>query len=107
MNARRRDPAFCFGVMGKAKAPWRPTLLEAQADAVDAGYGWWNEHPQPAGKIGRIYLDPLAEIWTTHELVPALPREVIPPASPKPAGQSDPVGLSRIDRIIARREGRA
>ncbi len=106
---RRRDAAFCFGLMGKAKAPWRPTLLEAEADAVEAGYGWWNEHPQPQGKVGKIYLHPLAEIWTTHDLVPALPREVAQPAAPKQPADvgADHDGLSRIDRIIARREGRA
>lgn len=104
MNVRRRDPAFCFGVMGKARAPWRPTLLEAEADAVDAGYGWWCEHPVPAGKIGKIYLDPLAEIWTTSDLVPAFPRKVAPPPKSAPASDDDYAGLSRIDRIIARRE---
>lgn len=104
MNSRRRDPAWCFGLFGKAKAPWRPTLLEAEADAVDAGYGWWNEHPQQDGRIGKIYLDPLAEIWTTHDLVPALPREVHGPATQSPRQEEK---LSRIDRIIARREGRS
>lgn len=106
MNGRRRDPAWCFGVLGIAKAPWRPTRLEAEADAVDAGHGWWCEHPVPPGKIGKIYLDALAEIWTTNDLVPALPRKVTPPSVPKlPRDHSD--SLSRIDRIIARREGKA
>ncbi|SER09543.1 hypothetical protein [Sphingobium sp. YR768] len=106
MISRRREPAYCFGLFGKAKAPWRPTLLEAEADAVDAGYGSWCEHPVPAGKVGKIYLDPLAEIWTTSDLVPALPREVSPPGKPVPIAEDDYAGLSRIDRIIARREGR-
>lgn len=106
MIQRRRDAAYCFGILGIAKAPWRPTLLEAEADAVDAGYGWWCEYPVPAGEIGKIYLDPLAEIWTTHDLVPAIPREVSPPARPKQPADDAYAGLSRIDRIIARREGR-
>lgn len=107
MIGRRRDPAFCFGVLGMAKAPWRPTRREAEADAVDAGYGWWCEHPVPPGKLPTIYLDPLAEIWTTHELVPAIPREATAPSKPRPPQPADSAdGLSRIDRIIARREGR-
>lgn len=101
---RRRDPAYCFGVLGYAKAPWRPTIDQAKADAVDAGYASWDEHDPPPGKSRRIYLGPLAEIWTTHELVPALPREIVEPSTRQPA-QAD--GLIRIDRIIARREGRA
>lgn len=107
MNGRRRDPAYCFGLFGKAKAPWRPTLRQAQADAIDAGYAWWCEHSAPPGHDRKIYLDPLAEIWTTSDLVPAIPRPVAPPASPAPdAEEGDYAGLSRIDRIIARREGR-
>lgn len=107
MIARRRDPAYCFGVMGLAKAPWRPTHYEAMADAVDAGYGWFTENVPPPGKNRRIYLHALAEIWTTTDLVPALPREVIQPRLPAPADQAhEASGLSRIDRIIARREGR-
>lgn len=100
---RRRDPAYCFGVLGYAKAPWRPTIDQAKADALDAGYASWDEIDPPPGKKRRIYLGPLAEIWTTHELVPALPREVVEPSTRQPA-QTD--GLSRIDRIIARREAR-
>lgn len=107
MNVRRRDPAFCFGVLGIAKAPWRPTQYEAMADAVDAGYGWFSEHPVPPGKDRPIYLHALAEIWTTQELVPALPREVVQPSDAQMAGADDADGaLSRIERIIARREGR-
>lgn len=106
MIHRRRDPAYCFGVAGIAKAPWRPTHYEAEADAVDAGFGWFSEHPVPPGKQRKIYLHPLAEIWTTNELVPALPRPVVQPSPPKPAPIDDDIGLSRIDRIIARREGR-
>jgi len=107
MIARRRDPAYCFGVMGRAKAPWRPTHYQAMADAVDAGYGWFSEHAGPPGKDRRIYLHALAEIWTTIELVPALPREVVQPTSAAPAEPLEEMtGLSRIDRIIARREGR-
>lgn len=111
MIGRRRDAAYCFGILGRAKAPWRPTLLEAQADAIAAGYGWWSEHPVPPGQIGTIYLHPLAEIWTSTDLVPAIPRPVTPPAvSPpaaaRPSDAARPSGLSRIDRIIARREGR-
>lgn len=72
------------------------------ADAVDAGYGWYDEHPWPPGADRPIYLHALAEIWSTHELVPVLPREA--PAGPiAPVGDAD---LSRIDRIIARREGK-
>ncbi len=107
MNGRRRDPAYCFGLFGTAKAPWRPTLRQAQADAIDAGYAWWCEHSAPPGHDRKIYLDPLAEIWTTSDLVPAIPRPVAPPASTAPdADESDYSGLSRIDRISARREGR-
>lgn len=106
MNTRRRDPAWCFGVLGIAKAPWRPTQYEARADAVDAGFGWFSEHEAEPGERRTIYLHALAEIWTTHELVPALPREVVQPSAPKPATGDDHSGLSRIDRIIARREGR-
>lgn len=105
MAIRRRDPAFCFGVAGIAKAPWRPTEEQAQVDAIDAGFANWDEHTPEPGKSRRIYLHPLAEIWTTHELVPVLPREVDPPRS-APAAADDIEGLSRIERIIARREGR-
>lgn len=106
MNGRRRDPAFCFGLFGKAKAPWRPSLRQAQADAIDAGHGWWCEHSVAPGEDRKIYLDPLAEIWMTNDLVPAIPRPVVAPAAPRPAVEDDYAGLSRIDRIIARREGR-
>lgn len=99
---RRRDPAFCFGVTGIAKAPWRPTKLQSQADAIDAGFAHWDEHEPKPGQDRNIYMHPLAEIWTTHELVPVLPRKVCPPKVPKPEAQ-----LSRIERIIARREGKS
>lgn len=106
MNGRRRDAAYCFGVGGVAKAPWRPELYEAEADAIDAGFAHWDEHAPPPGRRRRIYLHPLAEIWTTHDLVPALPRPVVEPSEKPPADQDPFAGLSRIDRIIARREGR-
>jgi len=106
MIDRRRDPAYCFGVGGIAKAPWRPTLEEAQADAIDAGFGHWDEYTPPPGKRRRIYLDPLAEIWTTHDLVPALPRAIVEPSGEPVTEKDGLAGLSRIDRIIARREGR-
>lgn len=97
--ARRRDPAFCFGVGGIAKAPWRPTLRQAHADALDAGFASLDEHDVVSGASPQFYLHPLAEIWTTHELVPVLPREGYGTTRRlKPE-------LSRIDRIIARREG--
>ncbi|SCW61340.1 hypothetical protein SAMN02927924_01657 [Sphingobium faniae] len=99
---RRRDPAFCFGVGGKAKAPWRPTLDQAQTDAIDAGFAQWDEHEPEPGKDRPLFMHALAEIWTTHELVPVLPREVVPPRSK----EIEPSPLSRIERIIARREGR-
>jgi len=98
---RRRDPAYCFGVGGVAKAPWRPDLRQAQADAIDAGFATWDEHEPAPGKDRQIYMHPLAEVWTTQELVPVLPREVIQPRPVQAEAQ-----LSRIDRIIARREGR-
>lgn len=99
---RRRDPAYCFGVGGIAKAPWRPTQRQAMADALDAGFGWLEEHPVPPGHEQPIYLHALAEIWTTHDLVPVLPRDC-PAVAPSAPSE---VALSRIDRIIARREGR-
>lgn len=106
VNARRRDPAYCFGVMGRAKAPWRPTAQEARVDAVEAGFGWWSDYARPPGTPGMIYLHPLAEIWTTHELVPAIPRPVDPPSMPARTIVDDQDGITRIDRIIARREAR-
>lgn len=106
MIARRRDPAYCFGVMGRAKAPWRPTAQEARADAVEAGFGWWSDYARPPGAPAMIYLHPLAEIWTTHELVPAIPRPIEPPSAPVAAIDSDQDSPSRIDRIIARREAK-
>ena len=106
MNVRRRDPAFCFAAMGKRKAPWRPTMQQARADAVDAGFGSWSDHAPKPGRERRIFLDALAEIWVTHELVPAVPREVVEPRVSQPLPSDDYAGLSRIDRIIARREGR-
>lgn len=104
MIGRRRDPAWCFGVGGIAKAPWRPTREQAQADAIDAGFGYWDEHPPAPGRRRQIYLDPLAEIWTTTELVPALPRPVVEPAAPRHERIAPRDHLSRIDRIIARRD---
>jgi hypothetical protein len=104
MIDRRRDPAWCFGVGGIAKAPWRPTLEQAHADAIDAGFATWDENNPSPGEERLVYLHPLAEIWTTHDLVPALPRSVFPPAEAAETGWEG--GLSRIDRIIARREGR-
>lgn len=94
MIARRRDPAYCFGVAGRARAPWRPTVEEARADAIEAGFAARDE------VSGTLYLDALADIWVTYDLVPAIPREAaLETRPPEPA-------LSRIDRIIARREGR-
>ncbi|WP_164546081.1 hypothetical protein [Sphingobium yanoikuyae] len=51
-------------------------------------------------------MDALGEIWSTHDLVPAVPREVVEPSVRKEDVSDDYAGLSRIDRIIARREGR-
>ena len=99
---RRRDPAFCFGVGGIAKAPWRPTHDQAIADALDAGFANYDEHDPGPGAQRQIYMHALAEIWTTHDLVPVLPRPV--PAGP--VTQRGEPELSRIDRIIARREGK-
>lgn len=93
---RRKEPAFAFGVAGVQKAPWRPTQDEARADALDAGWGSADEHS------GTIYLDTLAEIWTTHELVAAFPRALVP--GPKKNGPTSDRPLTRIERIIARRE---
>ena len=98
---RRRDPAYCFGIGGIAKAPWRPTLEQAQADALDAGFASLDEHEPAPGAPRQLYLHPLAEIWTTHDLMPVLPREAGGPMADRAAPE-----LSRIDRIIARREGR-
>jgi hypothetical protein len=100
MMTRRREPAYCFGVAGVAKAPWRPTLDQAHADAADAGFAEYEEHEPEHGQHRQVYLHALAEIWTTHDLVPVLPREAAPP----PPVQEE--HLSRIERIIARREGR-
>jgi hypothetical protein len=100
MMTRRREPAFCFGVGGIAKAPWRPSLDQARADAIDAGFAQYDEHDPPPGEDRQVYMHALAEIWTTHDLVPVLPREaarVVP---------KEEEALSRIDRIIARREGK-
>lgn len=98
---RRREPAYCFGVGGIAKAPWRPLIEQSHADAIDAGFAQLDEYEPEPGKDRQIYMHPLAEIWTTHDLVPVLPREVTMPRQPQPEQ------LSRIDRIIARREGRS
>lgn len=106
MNVRRRDPAFCFAVMGQPRAPWRPSIQQARADALDAGFGSWSDHAPKPGRERRIFLDALAEIWATQELVPAIPREVVEPGNARPQPADDYEGLSRIDRIIARREGR-
>ena len=94
MAQRRRDPAYCFGVAGRARAPWRPSVDEARADAIEAGFASRDE------VSGTIYLDALADIWVTYELVPAIPREAA--LEGRPADRP----LSRIERIIARREGR-
>lgn len=92
---RRRDPAYAFGLQGIQKAPWRPEMEQAYADALDAGYGYPGEHG------GGIYLHVFAEIWTTHDLVPVLPRKV---TLPKENGPTSDRPLTRIERIIARRE---
>ena len=106
MNVRRRDPAYCFASLGKQRAPWRPTIQQARADALDAGFGSWGDHLPKPGAERRIFLDALGEIWSTHELVPAVPREVVEPSVRKEDVSDDYAGLSRIERIIARREGR-
>lgn len=92
---RRRDPAFAFGLGNIQKGPWRPTLEEAQADAIDADCATMDED------AGTLYMDALADIWITQDLVPVFPRD--PKPAPKNGPSSEPA-LSRIDRIIARRE---
>lgn len=94
---RRHDPAYCFGVAGVAKAPWRPSLDQAKADAVDLGFASMSEYDET------IFITVPGEIWVTHELVCALPRDPIV----APARDRDPLArVSRIDRIIARREAK-
>lgn len=91
---RRRDPAYCFGICGSAKAPWRPSLDQAHADAIEAGMATKYDGSQT------VFMTVPGEIWITHELVPVLPRDPMPvPPAPRPDRP-----LSRIDRIIARRE---
>ncbi len=95
MMTRRRDPAFAFGVMGVQKAPWRPSLDQAQADAIDAGAAAFDDDSET------IYMDALAGIWETYDLVPVFPRDPIPAQKKGPTSME---GLTRIERIIARRE---
>jgi len=89
----RRDPAYRFALFALPQAPWRATIEEAHADAIDAGYASVDPHSKT------VWLTVPAEIWTTLELVPVHPRE------PK-NGPTSTAAPTRIERIIARREGR-
>jgi len=91
--ARRRDPVFCFALAGIAKAPWRPALAQAHADAIEAGHASMDEWRKT------VFMTVPAEIWITYDLVPAFPRG---PVVEKKA--DDPhAGQCRIERAIARR----
>ena len=67
---------------------------------MDAGYGTRDEH------TGTIYLTVPGEIWTSMELVPVVPRDLwtLPTAKAAPIDPAATEGLTRIERIIARRE---
>lgn len=92
---RRRDPAWAFGLGGIQKGPWRPTYDEACLDAMQADFATRDE------ATGTIYLHVLAEIWTTNDLVEVFPRALFPTDKEGPTSDRP---LTRIERIIARRE---
>ncbi|MDZ7895024.1 MAG: hypothetical protein U5M50_08790 [Sphingobium sp.] len=92
---RRRDPAWAFGLGGIQKGPWRPTYEEACQDAMGADFATRDE------ATGTFYLHVLAEIWTTTDLVEVFPRALF---AAKENGPTSASQLTRIERIIARRE---
>ena len=88
--------AYCFAVFGRAKGPWRETREQAEADALDAGLATVDDH-----RPNLVWLTVPAEIWVTHDDVP-----VRPCTTTWKKGPTSPATLSRINRIIARREAR-
>lgn len=86
--------AYCFCLAGHRMGPWRATQDDAKEDAVDAGHATRDEFSEV------IYMTVPAEIWVTSDRVEVEARLPRPRAAPR--GDYP----SRIDRIIARREGR-
>lgn len=90
----RRHPAYRFVICGRPDTPWRDTKAEAQADALDAGLAETDEHN-----------DELVWITVPGEIIRTLYEvEVEGRGPPRKKGPTSNAGLSRIDRIIARRE---
>lgn len=87
-----RPTGYCFCILGRRHGPWRETELEARSDAMDAGHASLDECSET------IYLDACAEIWVTYGDIIVEARDAAPLAAPSPYP-------SRIERIIARREG--
>lgn len=105
---RRRDIAYALGVGGVQKGPWRPSADEAMSDALEMDFASVCE------LTGERYLHVLASIHHTAEEVEVVPRElctmgdifgrsVVKDIAPKNGPTSDKP-LTRIERIIARRE---
>jgi len=90
---RGQPQAYCFCVAGHRRGPWRPTQEDAKEDAVDAGFGERDEFSEI------IYLTVPAEIWVTFDLVEVDAR------LPRPKATLKGGYPSRIERIIARRQG--
>lgn len=91
---RRRDPVYCVGMGGIQKTPWRPTLEMARADAVEGEFATWD------ADSGTAYMHVPYDIYQTFDLVAAFPRDPKPLIKPPPVEPT----LSRIERIIARKE---
>lgn len=87
--------SYCFAIFDRPRAPWRPTKTEAQADAIDAGYA------TPMDEGDGAWMTVPADIWVTFDPVETIDRG---PAVVRKKGPSSEGELSRIERIIARRE---
>ena len=86
--------SYCFAIFGVAKAPWRETREQAEADAIDAGLATVDDD-----RPDLVWLTVPAEIWATYEHVP-----VRAGSTERKKGPTSAEPLSRIERIIARRE---
>lgn len=104
MSPPGREKAYRFIVFGDPRGPWRATRQQAWADAIDEGLGEFDDYTD------RVWITVPGEIWVTEEEVDTVAREPArrrrPATLPPPKfGPTSADGPSRIERIIARREG--
>jgi hypothetical protein len=91
-----RPFAFRFCYFDQPQAPWRATVEEALADALDARSATLVD-----GDPNRVCLTFPAFVWKSYRAIPVEPR-----GTARKKGPTSAPPRSGIERIIARREAR-